>query len=199
MPEKLQRQMDCFTDCPEYGLVATRCLTNTVDTRFNTIAIHRIRRSGKSGWIYKDLFYKNFVRTSSVVIQKKCFQEVGVFDEELPRCNDIDMWLRITKKYPVGFLNEPLTIYTRRPKEIRRDNIEGRKIWIQVLEKHYDPDLIPKKLYRRRMARVYGHIAENALKKGEREEVKQFLYQTLLLSPFNLKALKTYVLLHLKK
>ncbi len=189
-PEKLQKQIECFNKHQEYGIIATRCITNTVDRNFNTIELKKIRRSGKSGWIYKDLFNKNFLRTSSVLIKKECFQKVGYFDESLPRCNDIDMWLRISRKYPVGFINSPLTIYTRRPKEIRRDNIEGRKIWLQVLEKNYDPTLIPNYMYKKRIARIYNHIAENYFKKGNKEEGKRALYQALALNPFNLMALK---------
>lgn len=198
-PEKLARQMECFANNTEYGMVATRCVTHKVDRHFNTIETNRIRRTGKSGWVYKDLFYRNYIRTSSVVIKKECFQELGGFDESLPRCNDIDMWLRISRKYPVGFINSVLTVYTRRPKEVRVDNIEGRKIWLDVLKKNYDPDIISHRLYKKRMARVYAHIAENMLKKGERGEVIKSLDQALSLYPFNLRAWKNYLLNYLKK
>lgn len=197
-PEKLERQMECFAKHPQYGLVATRCITNVVDLNFNTIAINKVRRSGKSGWVYPDLFCKNFLRTSSVMVKKECFQEVGKFDEAFPRCEEIDMWLRLSKKYPVGFINDILTVYTRRPKETRHNNIEGRKIWIKVLEKNYDPELIPRSLYKKRLARIYNHIAESALKDGNREEGKQALDSAFSLSPLNFRAWKNYFLLILK-
>ncbi len=198
-PEKLQKQMECFEAHPEYGLVATRCVTNTVDRDFNTIQIDKIRRSGKSGWVYRDLFFRNFIRTSSVIIKKECFDKVGGFDETLPRCNDVDMWLRIAKEYPVGFINDVLTVYTRRPKEIRYDNIEGRKMWLRVLEKNYDPGLIPKSSYKKRMARIYTHIAENSLKNGNREEGEKALRKALSLYPFNFEAWKNYLFFSLKR
>jgi glycosyltransferase involved in cell wall biosynthesis len=197
-PEKLERQMKCFRNHSEYGLVATRCITNVVDSHFKTIEMSKIRRSGKSGWIYKDLFYKNFIRTSSVIIKKECFRKVGGFDESLPRCEEIDMWLRISKQYPVGFINDILTVYTRRPKQIRHDNIEGRKILVRVLEKNYDPSLIPEASYNKRIARIYAHIAENSLKKGNREDGKKFLQKALSLYPFDLKARKNQLMLFLK-
>ncbi len=198
-PEKLERQMACFHAHPEYGMVATRCVTNTVDTDFRTIEMNKIRRSGKSGWIYKDLFFRNFIRTSSVVIKKECFDKVGGFDESLPRCEEIDMWLRLSKQYPVGFINDVLTIYTRRPKEIRADNIEGRKNWLRVLERNYDPELIPKGLYKKRMAKIYNHLAEKMIKKGDKEEGQKHLQQALSLSPLDISVWKTYLLLNLKK
>jgi GT2 family glycosyltransferase len=42
-----------------------------------------------------------------VVIKRKVFDEVGFFDETLPVCEDYDMWLRITSKYPVLFIDKP--------------------------------------------------------------------------------------------
>jgi DNA-binding transcriptional MocR family regulator len=123
---------------------------------------------------------------------------VGFFDESLPRCEEIDMWLRISKKYQVGFINDMLTVYTRRPIEIRHDSIKGRKNWVRVLEKNYDPELIPKVLYKKRMARIYAHMAENLLKKGKREEGEKVLRQTLSLYPLNFRAWKHRLFLLIK-
>ncbi len=193
-PDKLQRQMEHFERYPEYGMVATRCVTNKVDSDFNTIDINKIRRSGKSGWVYKDLFFRNFIRTSSTVIKSECFRKVGRFDESLPRCEEIDMWLRISKEYPVGFINDTLTIYTRRPKEIRVDNIEGRKNWLRVLKTNYEPSLIPRRLYKKRIAKIHTHLAESFIKKGNQAEGKKQLKQALSLYPLNAKAWKNYLL-----
>ena len=192
-PEKLQRQLECFSKHPEYGLVATRCITNRVDNDFNSISIRKIRRSGKSGWVYPALFCRNFLRTSSVMVKKECFQDVGKFDEAFPRCEEIDMWLRLSKKYPVGFINDTLTVYTRRPKETRHNKVEGRKFWLQVLEKNYDPELIPRSMYKKRLGRIYNHIAESALEDGNREEGKQALDSAFALSPLDFRAWKNYL------
>jgi glycosyltransferase involved in cell wall biosynthesis len=197
-PEKLEKQMAFFREHPEYGMVATRCLTNTVDRNFTTVSINKRRRYGKSGWVYKNLFYRNFIRTSSVVVKKECFEQLGVFDESLPRCEEIDMWLRIAKKYQIGFINDILTVYTRRPIEIRMDSVKGRKNWIRVLEKNYDPELIPRSVYNRRMARIYAHMAENLLKKGKRQEGENLLLQTLALYPLNFRAWKNRFFLLMK-
>jgi hypothetical protein len=35
---------------------------------------------------------------------------VGLFDEALPVCEDYDLWLRITARYPVFFINKKLII-----------------------------------------------------------------------------------------
>jgi GT2 family glycosyltransferase len=42
------------------------------------------------------------------VIHRSVFAEVGLFDEELPACEDYDLWLRVTARYPVLLVDEPL-------------------------------------------------------------------------------------------
>jgi len=46
------------------------------------------------------------------VIHKDVFSTHGVFDESLPACEDYDLWLRITSKENVAFIDEPLLIKT---------------------------------------------------------------------------------------
>ena len=35
---------------------------------------------------------------------------MGLFDEELPACEDYDLWLRIACRYPVHLINEKLVV-----------------------------------------------------------------------------------------
>ena len=48
---------------------------------------------------------------NSVVIKKKCFDRVGLFDESLFVCADWDMWLRMQEHYELTYLDIPLTYY----------------------------------------------------------------------------------------
>jgi len=45
---------------------------------------------------------------SSILIHRSVFDDIGLFDENLPACEDYDLWLRISAKYPVLFLEQPL-------------------------------------------------------------------------------------------
>lgn len=196
LKNKLEKQMTCFKENASYGMVATRCSSFDIDGDFDTIQpqgkIRKKNRAGKSGWVFKDLFYRNFIRTSSVVIKRNCFGKVGMFDESLYQCNDVDMWMRIAKAYPVGFINEPLTVYTNNSKGVSIDSLEGRETYLQVLGKNHDPNLIPSKLYKNRMARIYAHIGKHYVKKGELRTGKQYLLKALSLQRLNIRALKNY-------
>ncbi len=50
------------------------------------------------------------ISTSTVVIKKEIFDDIGLFDENLPACEDYDFWLRATAKYPVKLIPEVLTL-----------------------------------------------------------------------------------------
>jgi len=177
-------------------MVATRCSSFDIDGDFDTLEpqgkIRKKNRPGKSGWIYKDLFYRNFIRTSSVVIKQDCFGKVGMFDKSLYECEDVDMWMRIAKAYQVGFINESLTVYTDNPKGVSSDSLKGRETYLEVLGKNYDPTLIPVRLYKKRMARLYAHIGKHYVRRGDLRVGKQVLRKALFLQHFNFRALKNY-------
>tara|TARA_B100000315_G_scaffold88389_1_gene81174 strand:- start:1716 stop:2543 length:828 start_codon:yes stop_codon:yes gene_type:complete len=63
---------------------------------------------------FGNLFKKSLdmcsISMSTVMIRKSLFNEVGLFDENIPVCEDYDLWLRITSKYPVHLLDEELTV-----------------------------------------------------------------------------------------
>ncbi len=62
--------------------------------------------------IFDNLLKLNCVMASSVMIKREIFNEIGFFDEKSV-LEDWDMWLRITDKYELGFLAEPLTYHRR--------------------------------------------------------------------------------------
>ena len=61
-----------------------------------------------------DIFQKSLelccISPSSAFIKKEVFDDYGFFDESLEVCEDYDMWIRITSKEEVGFLDNPLVV-----------------------------------------------------------------------------------------
>lgn len=60
------------------------------------------------GTSHNDLFC-----SSSVVIRKKVFEQVGYFDERISASEDLDMWYRIILHYPVVFYDKVLVYYNQ--------------------------------------------------------------------------------------
>lgn len=49
-------------------------------------------------------FHRNYVHSVSVAVHRSVFDVVGFFNEELRHAPDVEMWLRITARYPSVFL-----------------------------------------------------------------------------------------------
>jgi teichuronic acid biosynthesis glycosyltransferase TuaG len=61
---------------------------------------------------FAQLALRNYVTISSVMIRKTAFEDVKGFGEEFNRCEDIDLWLRLTASgHAMGYLPEPLLQY----------------------------------------------------------------------------------------
>ncbi len=61
-----------------------------------------------------DLFLNSLkicsIGISTVMMRKSIFESVGYFDENLTACEDYDLWLRISSRFPVFLLDEELTV-----------------------------------------------------------------------------------------
>jgi len=62
------------------------------------------------GLQFKENLERCMITPSSVMIEKKLFLETGGFSEEFPACEDYDLWLRITRDFQVGLIDELLLI-----------------------------------------------------------------------------------------
>lgn len=60
------------------------------------------------GTKHNDLFC-----SSSVVIRRDVFENVGYFDERISASEDLDMWYRIILKYPIVYYDKVLVYYNR--------------------------------------------------------------------------------------
>ena len=188
-PGKLERQLSLAEEHPEYGLLASRCdkIQCSGNIKKPGRPLSYQSRRGKSGWVLNDLFQANFIRTSSVIIRRDCFDKVGLFDEKQKQAQDYDLWLRMAAEYQVGFINEFLTVYVDNPKGISGDGLIGRLYILQALEKSYLKQKIPEKIYNLRMARNYFAVGRHYLQRGDREKGLAYIKKARRLAPCHLK------------
>jgi len=106
LPKKLSTQVDFFNTNPD----ALICQTEEKWIR-NGIRVNPKKRHKKlSGNIFEHSLYLCLVSPSAVIIRRSLFEKAGMFDETLPACEDYDMWLRISCRYPVYLIDAPLII-----------------------------------------------------------------------------------------
>lgn len=73
-----------------------------------------------NGFIFHQSLKHCMIAMSNIVIDKKIFQQVGLFNEKLPTCEDYELLLKITSLYPIGKINKKLVI--------RHQNYLGEKL-----------------------------------------------------------------------
>ncbi|PIS30120.1 MAG: glycosyl transferase [Candidatus Marinimicrobia bacterium CG08_land_8_20_14_0_20_45_22] len=108
LPEKLEMQMAYTAKNPGMMIVQT-------DEKWirNGIFVNPMKKHQKhGGWIFKQCLPLCIVSPSAVMVHQKVFNDVGVFDESFPVCEDYDLWLRISLKYPIGLISEKLIVKT---------------------------------------------------------------------------------------
>ena len=106
LPQKLSRQVDFFHSNPD----ALICQTEEIWIRNNVRVNPKKRHKKPSGMIFEPSLSLCLVSPSAVMIKRSLFEEVGLFDETLPACEDYDLWLRISCRHPVHLIDTPLII-----------------------------------------------------------------------------------------
>lgn len=116
LPEKLQLQMELLNRNPDLHWCATNFYKQSGTRRAiagNPTAISKVLGNNdyfenfftaiqKTGWHFM---------TSTMVIHREVFEQAGVFDSGWLRCADLDMWWRITYRFPkIGCLAQPLAV-----------------------------------------------------------------------------------------
>ncbi len=105
-PEKLERQLAAVAAAPGYLL----CHTDEIWIRAGRRVNPRAKHAKAGGWIFERSLALCAISPSAALVHRRLFGEVGLFDEELAACEDYDLWLRVTCRYPVLFVDEPLVV-----------------------------------------------------------------------------------------
>lgn len=106
MPEKLSRQARYIADRPGVRIHQTDEQWIRHGRRVNP----KLRHSKREGRIFIDSLGLCLISPSAVVMSRDCFERYGPFDENLPSCEDYDLWLRVTAGEWVGLIPEPMVI-----------------------------------------------------------------------------------------
>ncbi len=106
LPKKLKRQVQFFQNRPEALICQTEEIWIRNGKRINPAKKHR----KQSGMIFHPSLELCLISPSAVMMKRSLILETSLFDETLPACEDYDLWLKISSRYPVYLIEEPLVI-----------------------------------------------------------------------------------------
>ena len=173
-PEKLARQVAFFKEHPDIRI----CHTREIWQRGQRIVSQAGQRHRRSGNIFPDALKKCIIGPSTVMMRRELFEELGGFREYLEIAEDYELWLRITAKYPVGYIDEPLVIkrgghsdqLSKKHGQIEIFRIKALLLNLEAgTFRGYQRDLAARELARK--CRVYANGCE---KRGKSEEARRY-------------------------
>jgi glycosyltransferase involved in cell wall biosynthesis len=159
----------------------------------------------RAGMVLPDVFTDSFLGTLTVVARRECFDDVGMFDETITAAEDHDMWLRISRKWAVDFVDEPLAEYRYSPDQASADRprtlygMAGRPDsgLIRVQERAYSESPELRALDRAALDRgyfnLYLELAELWVAEGKRVPARAILARHRRARGLTPRALKLWV------
>lgn len=102
--QKLSQQMALAQSNPHYPLIHGEEIWIRKGVRVNQMKKHQ--KFG--GSIFLKALPLCVISPSASMIKRTVFNELGGFREDYPVCEDYELWLRVTSKYEVGFIEEPI-------------------------------------------------------------------------------------------
>ena len=186
-PNKLEKQMKIFKkESPNLGIVYTG-FYRIKDSEKKYIPSHEIVK--KEGSIYEELLKGNFITTQSILVRKECFKKVGIFDENLPRLQDWELVMRLSKYYDFECIDEPLLISYYTSDSITANHkalIEALEL---ILTKHYKNF----NNYKEILSRHYFSLGSILYLDGDLINGRRYFIKAIKKYPLNIKYLLSYL------
>ena len=104
--QKLQIAYEHIQNNPGYKIFHT----NEIWYKNGKLLPQKAYQKKPTGFVFKQVLKLCCISSSTVVIKKDLFKDIGLFDKNFPVCEDYDLWLRAASKHPICLISRALTI-----------------------------------------------------------------------------------------
>ncbi len=101
---KLKRQVQFHRDNPDISISQTQEIWIRNGRRVNP----KTKHLKPKGYIFPESLYLCTITPSSVMMTREVFDRFSGFDEDLPACEDYDLWLKISSRCHIGLIDDYL-------------------------------------------------------------------------------------------
>ena len=173
-PDKLQKQIAQTKMRPACPLHFTDEIWIRNGVRVNPKKKHQ----KKEGWIFQPSLALCLMAPSTVILRRELFEVHGLFDENLPVCEDYDLWLRLTAQHPVALLNEKLmTRHGGHADQLSRSDWGIDRYRVQSIQKILKTESLrpeDRTAAMRMLIEKCGILAKGFRKRGNLKEVEKY-------------------------
>ncbi|MBI4833572.1 MAG: glycosyltransferase [Planctomycetes bacterium] len=170
LPFKLERQLNFLEENKDVGLVYGRAeIFGESDS--SGIEFPHLKYV-KTGWLFDGLLKRNFIGILTVLLKKECLEDVGVFDEDVQirSAEDYDLWLRISKKYKIGGINEIMAKYRVHGANVSLDATKNLSACLRVVNKISSKTEISKNAQNNAIGKLHFKMAKEYILSGNKEK-----------------------------
>lgn len=190
LPDKLEKQVAFLHTNSEVGLVHRN--------------IHFMDESGQplsreisdfdtdaSGWCFKTLFEENRIATLTVCMRRECFLKIGFFREDIRGGEDYEYWLRVSRCFSIGHIDQNLALYRMHGANATRNwmpqLIDLSKALEGILDQFPEArSVLGKKAIKNRLLPIHMRIAHELYRQNDHHSARPHLMRALALNPWNL-------------
>jgi glycosyltransferase involved in cell wall biosynthesis len=201
MPQKLELQKNYFNEHPYLGMVICNGFifdeTGVIGTYFPIETPDPIPED-----LHSSLFIRNIIPGNTPLIKRECFDKIGLHDESLKSAEDLDLWIRLTRYFKVGYVPELLVKYRRHAAAMSKNLERMYENKIKVINKNLllFPDTFDKvPEVRSRLSDFHFGLALEKLKNKEYIPTLNQIVESIKSRPLWLTPLTYFYYTRLKK
>src|SRR4030042_3081739 len=122
-PVKLREQVDYLDNHSDVGAVFTKVtFINETGRRlspqeYDYFYVFEQENRSRYAWLNRFFFKGNCLCHPSILIRKKCYDDIGLLDERLASLPDFDMWVRLCLRHEIHILDKKLVRFLVRDNE----------------------------------------------------------------------------------
>lgn len=180
-PTKIEKQVEALEKNYEHVM----CYGNMIRVDNKSNILGRVTtKYNKSGYIFNDLLFRNFITAPTVFIKKSVLDEMGGYETKY-KIEDHPMWLKISKKYKILYLDEDLVYYRDHDSNMSK-NLE---FMVEEMEKLLN-DYSNEPMYKKAINRHYLYSFIQLVKANKKELAKIYMTKALPNSWYHPKFIK---------
>ena len=182
-----------FSVCDDYKLNYEDIFDN-----ITTENIRGLKDKHKVYWgnIYDTMIFGNLILTSTFFCRQEVFERAGNFNTKYETLEDYDLFLRVTKKNPVAFVDKPLVRYRYNQNQLSGDAFYGQlctnliDIFSRNIEDIEDNDFIAKnkKKIKKHLGLIQARHAYYHFSKENLNLASSCYWQSILNNPVSYKS-----------
>jgi glycosyltransferase involved in cell wall biosynthesis len=168
LPHKLALQLERLRERPErrWSYTSFRLIDGagapypTTDPRFGCV------RGTSDGLSRRLLAHEEIITTSTLLVERSLFDEVGGFNDELRRAAEFDLVVRLSRRSPAAVIEEPVVLLRRHAGSASTNRAWVYESLARTFERylHEAPDEDTRALCRRQLARHSLDLADAHLR-----------------------------------